>query len=267
MGRSDAVKVVLDVCARARAIEPRLAVDFLPGWETRGNGLRANYQGGIVHHTTGRSSEANPLPSRRTLLDGRPDLAGPLCNFAGPWCTTDRPRLTVVAAFPANHAGASGGVSMGPLPVTTLFNPRVLGLEIDYPGLSPMTDGQLHAAQVWARAVADVLAGGDVECVRAHRETSITGKWDPGFARDKTIDMAAFRRGAQAVTAARPLVEDDDVNVFITDSQNSPWFLYDGYRRRFVHPGEQDLLLKLGLVKATRPIVISPAEMQRIPLA
>ena len=200
MGRRDAVQVVLEVVARMRALEPRLVVSYEPGWETRGNGTTPNYEGGIWHHTALASSAARPFPSQKLVKDGRVDLDGPLCNFAGPWCTVDAPRIHVVAAFPTNHAGASGGRSMGPLPVTKLFNPRVLGLEIDYAGTVPMAPGQEYVAHLWGRAVADVVGGGDINRVRAHMETSVTGKWDIGFALGKTYDMNAFRRAAAAVS-------------------------------------------------------------------
>lgn len=200
MGRRDAVQVILEVNARARQIEPALQITYEPGWETRGNGMVADYLGGEVHHTAFLSSFENPFPAQGTLRNGRVGLSGPLANYGGPVCTVEAPRLHVVAAHPSNNAGASGGRSMGPLPTTTAFNKHVLGLEIDYAGLTPMFDGQLYAAYIWARAVADVLAGGNLEYVRAHFETSITGKWDPGYASGKSIDMGAFRRAAAALT-------------------------------------------------------------------
>lgn len=190
MGRRDAVQFTLEWAAEARRLGA--IVDFLPGWETRGNGQAANYTGAVVHHTAFLSSQASPFPAERTLTTGRVDLPGPLCNVAGPWCPESAPRLVVVAAHPANHAGASGGRSMGPLPVTTLFNPRVFGLEIDYAGLSPMSAGQHRAALIFGRALCNVLQVSS-EYVRGHAETSITGKWDPGHAPGKTIDLAALR--------------------------------------------------------------------------
>lgn len=202
MGRTDEVRVILEVNAEMRRLLPRLTIDAVSGWETRGNGLSGDYEGGIVHHTAFKSSATNIWPAKSTLLYGRPDLSGPLCNYSGPWCTEEAPRIAVVAAFPANHAGASGGRSMGPLPVTTNFNKRVLGLEIDYAGLTPMTDGQMLVAEVWAKAVARVVGSGNIERVRAHMETSITGKWDPGYASGRTISMADFRKRAAARTAA-----------------------------------------------------------------
>lgn len=203
MGRTDEVQFMLQCVAEWRRLGAR--VTFEPGWETRGNGLQGNYEGCLVHHTASPSSAARPFPTRSVLIGGRSDLPGPLCNVAGPWCADNDPLLHVIAAFPANHAGASGGRSMGPLPVSSLFNPRVLGLEIDYAGSTPMTGGQRRAALIFTRGTTSVL-GRSTEYARAHAETSITGKWDAGYASGKTIDMAAFRRDAAAITAAQ---EDD----------------------------------------------------------
>lgn len=207
MGRTDEVQFILE-CARAwRSFGAR--VTFEPGWQSRGNGLRGNYEGALVHHTAAASSQANPNPSRMVLIGGRSDLRGPLCNVTGPWCV--EPWLHVIAAYPANHAGAAGGRSMGPLPVTSLFNPRVLGLEIDYAGTVPMVPGQYRAGLIFGRGVCEVL-GRSTEYVRAHAETSVTGKWDPGYAPGRTIDMAAFRRDAAALILEDDMpLSDDDV--------------------------------------------------------
>jgi hypothetical protein len=198
MGRSDAVtftRELVSAWSRLGAL-----VTFESGWESRSNGLSANYEGAIVHHTAVRSSAANPFPGQRLLRVGRPDLPGPLCNSAGPWCPPDLPRIHVLSAGPGNHAGASGGRSMGPLPVSRSFNARVWGHEIDYAGDAPMAPGQYRAALIMARGVCDVL-GRSSEYIRAHAESSVTGKWDPGYAPGKTIDMAAFRRDVANLSA------------------------------------------------------------------
>ncbi len=188
----------LEINKRLRAAG--ITVREASGWQSRGNGQTSAYEGGLVHHTaTGYGIAVPGTGAGNLLINGRPDLEGPLCNYAG----NDDGSITVIAAHPANHAGASGGRSMGPLPVTTLFNRRVLGLEIVYPGTSPMRSAQYRSALVWAKVVADVVGGGNIERVRAHAETSITGKWDPGEAPGRTIDMAAFRRAALTV------LEDD----------------------------------------------------------
>lgn len=161
-------------------------VTFEPGWDTRGNGQSSAYQGGILHHTGG--SYAATCPS--ILIVGRSDLSGPLCNFAG----LSGGGIHVVAAHPANHAGASGGPSNGPFPVTTLFNRLVMGLEICYPGGEPMTDAQYRTGKVFAKVMQIMF--GSIERARAHRETSREGKWDPGFAPGQTINMTELRAAA-----------------------------------------------------------------------
>lgn len=190
---------VLDT-VNARLREAGITVHEYPNWRTRDNGYALNPVGGIVHHTaTGYGMALPTTDSGQMLANGHSTLAGPLCNYGGNMDGS----LTVIADGAANHAGASGGSSMGPLPVTKLFNPKVVGLEIVYPGTSPMTPEQYRTAKVWARIIADVFGGGNVESVRAHAETSVTGKWDPGYANDKTIDMNLFRREAATI------LEDD----------------------------------------------------------
>jgi hypothetical protein len=194
------------------AREAGLTVTFEPGWETRGNGYAANYVGFLAHHTGTASSLANPFPTHTTLRVGRSDLQGPLCNSAGPADGS----VHVMAANPANHAGASGGRSMGPLPVTGLFNPRVWGHEIDYAGTVPMRPEQYRAATVWARCVLTALTEAgqiprfDPERARLHAETSVTGKWDPGDAPGHTISGSAFR-AAVATPPTHPHRMKEDV--------------------------------------------------------
>jgi hypothetical protein len=207
MARTDAVQFFLELAAEWRRLGAE--VTFEPGWERRGNGQSARYEGGIVHHTASFSSFTNPFPTRSLLINGRSDLPGPIANVGGPVCPVDRPRLHIIAAHPANHAGASGGRSMGPLPVTRLFNPTVVGLEIDYAGLTPMIGGQYKAALIFTRGLANVLRR-SVEYIRAHAETSVTGKWDPGYANGRTLDMAVFRRDAANLTPGS--LEDDMPN-------------------------------------------------------
>lgn len=171
---------------RARGV----TVHEWPGWQQRGNGSSPNWLGGIVHHTgSGYGSAYAMLADGRPATATQPRLPGPLCNFAG----NEDGSLTVIAAGGANHAGASGGYNTAPLPVTGSFNRLVMGLEIVYPGTSPMRSAQYNTAVKWARAVADVCAGGRAEYIKAHAETSVTGKWDPGYADGKTINMHEFR--------------------------------------------------------------------------
>lgn len=204
MGRRDAVAFTLECVAEWRRMGA--LVTFEPGWERRGNGTAADYEGASEHHTATPSSLTRPFPTRSMLINGRTGLPGPLCNDATPVGPGDQPHIHVIAAHPANHGGASGGRLTAPLPVTRLFNPRARGNEIDYGGDKPMTPGQYKAALIHGRGVVNVLRRG-TEYIKAHAETSITGKWDPGYAPGKTIDMNAFRRDAAALgSAAAPAV-------------------------------------------------------------
>lgn len=210
--------------ARTREVNARLrargiTVHEWPGWESRGNGQTSAYEGGLVHHTATPYGFAPSI-----LVNGRPDLSGPLCNYAG----NEDGSVTVIAAHPANHAGASGGYSMGPLPVTSTFNRRVMGLEIVYPGTYPMRPAQYHTANVWARVVADVCGYGDIQRARAHAETSVTGKWDPGDRNGHTIDMAAFR-----AASVNPSQED-------TMSEADAWNGVAGLIKSIKYPGQGD---------------------------
>lgn len=227
--------------ARCREINARLraagiTVHEWPGWESRGNGQTSAYEGCIVHHT------ASPYGmTYQALVTGRADLAGPLCNYGG----NEDGSLTVVAAHPANHAGASGGRSMGPLPITTLFNKRVMGLEIVYPGISPMRPAQYRAAAVWTRITTDVLGYGDIQRGRAHAETSITGKWDPGYVLGKTIDMAQFRAAAQKGVAA--MADLDNMERILRDLERVLGSYYASYKAVYGEAAANAHLLGRGM--------------------
>lgn len=110
-----------------------LTVVEIDGWQTRGADTM-NPRGGVNHHTAG------PLrgltPSLGTVINGRPDLAGPLCNaYMGRDLI-----VRLVAAGKANHAGVGTwqGVS---------GNSHFLGLEAEHTGLSnePVTEAMLDA--------------------------------------------------------------------------------------------------------------------------
>lgn len=165
---------------RAHGVEVR----YIAGWDRRGNGQASAYQGMIWHHTATAFGNAPSI-----LWNGRSDLAGPLCNTAG---NADG-SIRIVAAHPANHAGASGGRSMGPLPRTRSFNKYVWGHEIVYPGTVPMTAAQYRSALILAGVVGGILKRPNPEWIRQHFETSITGKWDPGYANGKTYSGAQMR--------------------------------------------------------------------------
>lgn len=176
---------------RAYGVDVRLH----PGWDRRGNGQTSAYQGLSWHHTATGFGRAPNI-----LIAGRSDLAGPLCNTSG----DSDGGITIIAAHPANHAGASGGPNMGPLPTTRSFNKVMWGHEIVYPGNKPMTDAQYRSAVILGAVVSKILRRPNAEWCRGHRETSITGKWDPGYADGKTYDLNKMRREATALMSLSP---------------------------------------------------------------
>lgn len=173
-----------------------VVVHFIDGWQWRGNGQSSAYVGMVWHHTATNYGFAPSI-----LWNGRSDLSGPLCNSAG---NADG-SVTIVAAHPANHAGASGGRAMGPLPTTRSFNKYVWGHEVVYPGTKPMTDAQYRTSLILAGVVSGVLGRPNPEWVRQHFETSVTGKWDPGYAPGRTYSARDMRAGVWgALMSARP---------------------------------------------------------------
>jgi N-acetylmuramoyl-L-alanine amidase len=161
---------------------------FTNGWAGRGNGMASQYEAGVFHHTAG----GNNVNIDQILINGRSDLPGPLCNF----CIMYDGDLGVIAAHPANHAGASGGWDTAPLQRTNLFNKLTIGTEIQYKGTEPMAPVQYESAKRLANAILFVLGkSGRYEFIKFHQGTSIQGKWDPGYdARGYTYDIGAFRR-------------------------------------------------------------------------
>jgi hypothetical protein len=190
-----------EVIARLRAAG--ITVHEQPGWQSRGNGMSSAYQGFEWHHTaTGYSNSNLPI-----LINGRPDLSGPLCNTCG-WADGS---VGMIAANPANHAGASGGYNTAPLPRTSLFNKYMWGHEIIYPGDKPMTAEQYRTACILAKICTDIFGYGDINRAKGHAETSITGKWDPGYAPGKTLDLNKFRADAKNSLASSAIRKEDDM--------------------------------------------------------
>lgn len=212
----------------ARAVRDKLraygvVVHEYVGWESRGNGQTSNYQGGLMHHTASSYGMAYS-----GLVNGRPDLSGPLCNSAG----NHDGSITMIAAHPANHAGASGGRSMGPLPTTRSFNKLVWGHEIVYPGDKPMTNAQYKSMIILGKVLTEILGRSNAEWIRGHGETSITGKWDPGYAPSKMINMTQVRSDINNFVAGgdNELVK----NLVLGKAPDGAVYVGDGITRRHV---------------------------------
>lgn len=189
-------------------------VHFADGYQGRGNGSNWNGpQGGIMHHTASAYGKALPGTGiYNVLCNGRPDLDGPLCNSAG----NDDGSITIIAAYPANHAGAAGGDWARPFPDTRSFNNMVWGHEIVYPGVSPMTPAQWSSMVILGQVLCQLLNRGP-EWIKGHYETSVDGKWDPGFAEGKWIDMNEVRRQIGAGGGEADDMFSDDDRWFLDD--------------------------------------------------
>lgn len=144
------------------------------GWETRGSSV-FDPAGHVLHHDVIGHTETLP----GMLITGRPDLAGPLCNF---WL----PRSGVVhlvAAGEANHAGSGGWNGLS-------GNASVWGTEMNNLGTPDdlWPDAQLEAAARLCAATGD-YSGYPTTNDCLHKEWAPTRKIDP-----HTISGAAFRR-------------------------------------------------------------------------
>lgn len=157
-----------------------LKVVEVDGWKTRGRPGAFAPVGALCHHTA-TSKASTDADVIRLLVNGRSDLPGPLCQFALGRDGT----VYIIAAGRANHAGkakASGTVAAGD------GNALYVGTEAMNDGVGEPWPAVQYRAYVKLEAALCVdVTGNSAETVRAHKETSVTGKIDP------TFNMAAFR--------------------------------------------------------------------------
>ncbi|MEV6226834.1 N-acetylmuramoyl-L-alanine amidase [Saccharopolyspora shandongensis] len=165
------------------------------GWKTRtASGPQPRPLGVLNHHTATPASYARAAPTVQMCIDGRPDLDGPLCHAVIGYDGT----VHLIAAGRANHAGKAR--ASGPNPAGD-GNTLYVGFEWDYHGVNQSPSPEQYDAAV--RATRAVLAklGRPADAARGHRETSVTGKIDPG-----RVDLDQFRRD---VAAANPQEDSD----------------------------------------------------------
>jgi len=138
-----------DIANRLRA--EGLRVVECDGWTERGSS-DFSPKSSVNHHTAG-PKDGN-IPSLNTLIYGRSDLPGPLCNVAQARDNS----IYVISSGRANHAGSGGwrGVS---------GNSAAYGLEIEHTGTSSEawtedrvdTAARVHAALIRGRFGADMV--------------------------------------------------------------------------------------------------------------
>lgn len=154
-----------------------LKISEVTGWQTRGRRL-LTIRGVICHHTA--SPPGKNMPSLSTLIHGRSDLPGPLCQVGLGRDGT----CYIVAAGAANHAGRGlwHGLNDG--------NGQMLGIEAENSGLGePWPEKQLDAYVRLCAAICQQRKLG-AEMVAGHREYALPKgrKIDP-----TGIDMPRFR--------------------------------------------------------------------------
>lgn len=177
------------------------------GCESRGRPVGAFDPGGVQwHHTASTSSAANPRPSLRTLVEGRPDLPGPLCQLAPDYEGV----VWVVALGRANHAGAAR--AHGALPAGD-GNALRVGFEVMTSGTQRMPAAQVDSLILATVAVLDMLgvAPADVaDHLARHADTSVTGKWDLGAGTGAYVplDIRPHVKTIAALLAAGPQGDD-----------------------------------------------------------
>lgn len=158
-----------------QALRSAVSVVEEAGWQTRGHGDIGMVRGVLLHHTAG------PLhgdgPSLPVVINGRPDLAGPLAQLflsrSGVW--------HVVCAGKAWHAGFGSwrGITDG--------NGHFLGIEAENTGLQndPWPAVQMDSYIAGVRALIDHI-GAPADMVAGHKEYAMPAgrKSDPSFSMD-----------------------------------------------------------------------------------
>lgn len=178
-------------------------------WKTHNRGNRGTgwgpVNGFMVHHTGSDGKD-----QRELLYNGYSELPGPLCHFG----LAQDGTVWLIGWGRANHAGAGDDdvlravidESYGDYPPVdnesnTDGNSRFYGVEIWYSGSHGMTTAQYSTLLKLAAAVCD-FHGWGYKSVIGHGEWQ-PGKWDPGYAPGRMMDMRAVRNDVRDTLARR----------------------------------------------------------------
>lgn len=177
-----------------------------PGWDTHRrdpiHGPWGPVYGGLIHHT---GDDAPDSIDEDLLWRGRPDLAGPLCN----WGMRDDGTVVLLGGGRANHAGLGSRMvldhimnedysgELAPGPDTVDGNRHLYGQETMYSGGRPMSKAAYASTlRVWA-AICDAH-GWTALSVVGHREWT-RRKVDPG-----SFNLPRFRSQLGTLLALGP---------------------------------------------------------------
>lgn len=148
-------------------------------WKNRGHGDFGSPKGILLHDTAGRAPP-NDHPSLSTVIHGRPDLAGPLCNLY----LSRSGAFYPIAAGKGWHAGAGNwqGVTDG--------NAHFIGIEMENDGIGePWQPPIVRAAQTGVAALLKHIGAPNIMCA-GHKEYALPKgrKIDPDFPMDPFRD-------------------------------------------------------------------------------
>jgi len=170
-------------------------------WKNYGHGTPGRAEGVTCHHTAGPPT--GDTPSLNTVVYGRSDLPGPLCNLY----LSRSGEVYLVAAGIGYHAGNTV-VSWGD-------NNSGIGIEAEATGVDPWPQGQYDA---YARLCASLAAyyGIPLDHVAGHKEVCDP----PGRKIDPNFDMTKFRETVRAgggvpAQAARDFPDDEENRMLI----------------------------------------------------
>lgn len=160
-----------------------VAVVEVEGWKTRGHGDYRELLGVLGHHTAGGGSN-----DWRVVLNGRPDLEGPLAQIV----LEKDGSVKIICVGVAWHAG-KGSWPGWP---TNNANYFVIGIEAVSRGTAPWdwTDIQLVNYKKVVAAILRKMGVSAAKGFAGHREYSSEGKIDPAG-----IDLPAFRVDVQRI--------------------------------------------------------------------
>ena len=171
-----------------------LRVVEVQGWERRGAATMK--PGGVVVHHDALPSSVSAARAVGLMVEGRPDLPGPLCHV---WLDDDAddtarkgdPVAYVIASGRAHHAGRGGYRGLS-------GNSSVLGIEARNNGRGEeWSPAMLAAYHRCAAALLDGI-GRDESWVCAHRE------WTPRKPDPAGVDMGRFRAQVGHLLAPPP---------------------------------------------------------------
>lgn len=194
------------------ARKTNLEVIEVPGWESRGRGAMRDVRAVVCHHTATRNRTAD-MPSLNTLVNGRPDLTGPLSHLG----LSRSGKVYVIAAGRCNHAGAVRNPSWA--------NRHSIGIEAEATGIdASWPEAQMAAYAQLCRVLIDHF-GLNVSAVLGHKEVADP----PGRKIDPNFDMTAFRARVSTLGGAPPPPPTPTPSSWPSWLPSPPWF--DGETR------------------------------------